>query len=93
MKKVLILCWFWVFVSCVHEGKNEKSMKIEEAIKNADSWLDFPGVVGVAQSREKGQDVIVVLISVNTDSVKNKIPETFHNFTVIVKEVGEINAQ
>ncbi|MCF2446636.1 hypothetical protein L0657_21950 [Dyadobacter sp. CY345] len=93
MKKVLILCLFWVFVSCVPKGKYEKNMKIEEAIKNADSWLDFPGVVGVAQSREKGHDVILVMISANSDSIKNKIPETFHNFTVIVKEVGEINAQ
>lgn len=93
MKKILILCLIWVFVSCVYEGKHEKNMKIEEAIKSADSWLEFPGVVGVAQSREKGKDVILVLISVSSDSLKNKIPKTFHNFSVIVKEVGEINAQ
>lgn len=68
-------------------------MKIEDVIQKANLWLDYSGVVGVAQSKEKGKDVILVLVSTNADTLKKQIPKTFHGYTVILKEVGEINAQ
>jgi hypothetical protein len=42
---------------------------------------------------EKGKDVILVLVSSNTDSLKKQIPKTFHGYPVILKYAGEINAQ
>lgn len=93
MKKVAILFWLIFTFSCTKESKNGYNMKIEEAVRMADPWLDIKGVVGVAQSKEKGKDIILVLISTKPDSLEAAIPATYYGHKVVLKEVGEINAQ
>jgi hypothetical protein len=93
MKQILLFFWIFVATSCSFETKKDKTMKIEDVVQKANPWLDYAGVVGVAQSVEKGKDVILVLVSSNTDSLKKQIPKTFHGYPVILKYVGEINAQ
>lgn len=68
-------------------------MKIENAVKKAEKWLDISGVEGVAQSEQKGEKCILVLISLPQPIMKEKLPETFYGYLVILQETGIINTQ
>jgi hypothetical protein len=66
-------------------------MKIEEALKEAETWLDeIEGVQGVARGRAGEEDCITVFISL--PEAAGKIPKQFHGFPVCTELTGPFHA-
>jgi hypothetical protein len=66
-------------------------MRIEEALKQAETWLDeIEGVEGVARGKTGDEDCITVFISL--PEAAEKIPEQFHGFPVCTEFTGSFHA-
>ena len=67
-------------------------MNIMTALQKAEAWLDkIEGVEGIAQGESNGEDCITVFVS--SPEAKEKIPEEFHGYTVVIEVAGQFEAQ
>jgi len=58
---------------------------LEEA---QETWMDIEGVVSVAQGKKNQQDCIDVYIALDTDAVKEQIPDVYKTFPVVIRNSG-----
>jgi hypothetical protein len=68
-------------------------MKLETAIQKAEKWMNIKGVEAISDGEYQQQPCIQVLVSVDPDSIREKIPEKYYGYPVIIKYVGQIDAQ
>lgn len=61
--------------------------------RHSASLLEIPGVVGVAQGRRDGQDVVQILVATRTDSLVARLPAELDGHPVVIVESGEIRAR
>jgi hypothetical protein len=71
--------------------QNQSIIKIENAVKKAEKWMEIPGVTGVKQVMQDARPCIKVLVSVIPDSVRTKIPETYFGYPVLIQYVGQVD--
>jgi hypothetical protein len=64
---------------------------IEQAVAEASSWADIPGVDSVGQGEQDGKDVIRVYIS--RPDARSRIPSTFKSFPVVIEQGSPISIQ
>jgi hypothetical protein len=64
---------------------------IEQAVAEASSWADIPGVEVVGQGEKDGVSVIRVLVS--TPDAQGRIPRSFKGYQVIVEQSSPIGIQ
>jgi acetolactate synthase small subunit len=68
-------------------------IKLQQALKEAQSWMDIEGVEGVGQGKINDRDCIIVFISLKTPEIEKKIPSKFEGIPVDIQESGIIGAQ
>ena len=66
---------------------------IIEAIDDAATWMNIPGVEGVGQGLKDGTECLVVFVSHKSPEISHAIPATFKGFPVILETSGIILAQ
>jgi len=67
-------------------------MNIMTALQKAEAWLDeVEGVEGIAQGESDGEECITVFVS--TQEAKEKLPEKFHGYTVVIEAAGQFEAR
>ena len=64
-----------------------------DAIDAASAWLDIDGVEGVAQGSRNGKDCIVVGCSLPPAQLKDKIPDIFEGYPVVLEDWGVVSTQ
>jgi len=61
----------------------------KDILKEAqDTWMDFEGVVAVAQGKKDQKDCIDVYIAINSKNIKKQIPKEFKDIPVVFRESG-----
>ena len=70
----------------------QDSISIQQAIKEANDWLDYKGVEGIGAGREAEKICIIVYISCLESEFEGKIPANFHNYPVLFKKTGDFKA-
>lgn len=66
---------------------------LERALAEAERWIDVDGVEGVGQGVKDGADCIIVYVSLPTDTMRSRIPETVHDVPVTLIESGIITPE
>jgi hypothetical protein len=69
------------------------TLKILEALDEANGWMDFEGVEGIGQGQKDGKDCIIVFVSLTPSELSAKIPKKFKGFPVIFQESGQFDIQ
>lgn len=64
---------------------------ISEARRQAEAWLDFAGVEGVAEGESHGEPCITVYVSLK--EAEKKIPATCHGIKVVIEYTDAFGAQ
>ena len=65
-------------------------MKIEDALKEIQPWLNKKGIEGVSQGEHNGVACITVFVSAS--EVRKILPAEYNGFKVVVEETGSFNA-
>ena len=92
-----VLCLMAAIVACTQQGAvggqqrgamPEKS--IEAVLKeHTASLMSLSGVVGTAQGECSGQPCILVLVSIQTQELKEQVPSAIEGYPVSIQETGE----
>ena len=67
--------------------------KIQEALDEANAWMNYDGVEGIGQGEKNGKECIVVFVSRASSELAHLIPETLKGLPIVFEESGEIDIQ
>jgi len=74
-------------------NQSGEAMELREAIKAAAAeWLKINGVEGVAAGKQEGEYCILVSVSQPAERFKEKIPETYAGYPVVIRQSGKFKA-
>jgi hypothetical protein len=90
-----ILAGYVAYAGSTNPGKgNSMPEKTIEQVQeeHTDEWMAIPGVEGVAISICEDKPCILILSSVKSQQLQDKIPHTVENYPVVIKETGTFRA-
>jgi hypothetical protein len=67
--------------------------KIQDALEEANEWMDIEGVEGTGQGQKDDKDCIIVFVSRPQSEFSAQIPKEFKGFLVVFQESGQIDIQ
>ena len=75
------------------KGQSMPQQTIEQVQEeHTDEWMAIPGVQGTAIGMSEGKPCILILSSVKSETLQDKIPSTVQGYPVIVRETGAFHA-
>lgn len=83
-------------LSCRNANETNNTMEtIESAVQSAsEEFMKFDGVVGVGQGKnEQDRDCILLFTAQDSASLSRKIPPTYKGYKVVIKLLGDVEAQ
>jgi len=90
---IICLCFGAEFVEGNEIENDMPTKSISEALKeHTDELMSIQGVVGTAQGLFKNKPCIKVLVTKDTQEIRNSIPHEIDGYLVVIQESGEIQA-
>jgi len=89
---IICLCFGAEFVEGNKIENDMTSKSISEVLKeHTDELMSIQGVVGAAQGLYKNKPCIKVLVSKDTQEIRNSIPHEIDGYLVVIQKSGEIH--
>ena len=86
---ILAGCGSYADTSILGKGQSMPEQTIEQVQeKHTDQWMAIPGVQGTAIGLSEGKPCIVILSSVKSETLQDKIPSQVEGYPVIIRETG-----
>ncbi len=71
----------------------QEFMKIEDALKEVNHWIEIEGVEAVGQGSADGNDCIIIVLSNPQKELKQDIPNEYKGFKIVFVESDKIIGQ